>query len=264
MSEKLQKFLARFGCGSRREIERMIQAGRISINGKLSRLGERVQWNPTLHIYIDDQLIVCTDVFCTKCRVIAYYKIEGELCSRHDLHRRATVFDHLPPLHTERWVSVGRLDINTGGLLLFTTDGQLAHRLMHPRYKVEREYAVRVFGFVNDKCINLLRNGVMLDDGLAYCTALKFAGGLGMNRWYHMTVLEGRNREVRRLWEAIGVKVSRLIRIRYGDVVLPKNLVRGCWRELDLLSVNSLRHRVGLALQTDARKYKTCVKNTTL
>ncbi|VFP82932.1 23S rRNA pseudouridine(2605) synthase RluB [Candidatus Erwinia haradaeae] len=246
MSEKLQKFLARAGLGSRRQIERMIQAGRISIDGKLPRLGERIQWHPTLQIFMDGQSISMADLSFQPCRVIAYHKIAGEICSHDEYTGRTRVVDRLPKLDRARWVSVGRLDINTEGLLLFTTDGQLAHCLMHPRYNVEREYVVRVFGVINKRCINSLRDGVILKDGLAACKTLNFVRGTGMNRWYHMTLLEGRNREVRRLWEAVGVQVNRLIRIRFGDIVLSKNLSRGCWQELDVTSVNFLRNQVGL------------------
>ena len=264
MSEKLQKVLARAGHGSRREIEAKIAAGRVSVDGKLATLGDRVENDKGLKIRIDGHLVSIAESATEVCRVLAYYKPEGELCTRNDPEGRPTVFDRLPRLRGSRWIAVGRLDVNTCGLLLFTTDGELANRLMHPSREVEREYAVRVFGQVDDDKIRQLSKGVQLEDGPAAFKTLKFSGGEGINQWYNVTLTEGRNREVRRLWEAVGVQVSRLIRVRYGDIALPKGLPRGGWTEMDLPAVNYLRTLVDmdeetvtkLAVEKDRRRTK--------
>lgn len=253
MSEKLQKVLARAGYGSRREIETMIAAGRVSVDGSLASLGDRVDVAAALKIRIDGQLISVNESITNMCRVLIYYKPEGELCTRNDPEGRATVFDRLPKLRGARWISVGRLDINTCGLLLFTTDGELANRLMHPSQEVEREYAVRVFGQLEEEKIKQLRRGVQLEDGPAAFKSLKYTGGEGINQWYNVTLTEGRNREVRRLWEAVGIQVSRLIRVRYGDISLPKGLPRGGWTELGLAPINYLRKMVGLSPETASK-----------
>lgn len=263
-SEKLQKVLANSGHGSRREIEAMIQQGRISVDGKIATLGDRIEANPSLKIRIDGHVVAIRENSETICRVLAYYKPEGELSTRKDPEGRPTVFDRLPKMRGSRWIAVGRLDVNTSGLMLFTTDGELANRLMHPSQEVEREYAVRVFGQVTDDQLKQLRAGVQLEDGPASFKTIRYQGGEGLNQWYNVTLTEGRNREVRRLWEATGVQVSRLIRVRYGDIDLPKKLPRGGWIEFDLEKVNYLREMVGLAPETrsktvaskDARKLK--------
>lgn len=247
MSEKLQKVLARAGHGSRRQIESLILAGRISVNGKPATLGDRVDLNVALKIAINGRIIAVKPPAATVCRVLMYYKPEGELCTQRDPEGRPTVFDRLPKLCDARWVAIGRLDVNTCGLLLFTTDGELANRLMHPRQQVEREYAVRIFGQVDKEKIYQLSRGVELEDGPATFNTIRFIGGEGINQWYHVTLTEGRTREVRRLWEAVGVQVSRLIRVRYGNISLPKTLPRGGWRELDFQAMNSLREQVDLA-----------------
>ncbi len=264
MSEKLQKVLARAGHGSRREIEAIISAGRVSVDGKIATLGDRVETGSYLKIRIDGHLVRVAETASEVCRVLAYYKPEGELCTRNDPEGRPTVFDRLPRLNGARWIAVGRLDVNTCGLMLFTTDGELANRLMHPSREVEREYAVRVFGQIDDEKIRQLSLGVQLEDGPAAFKTLKFGGGEGLNQWYNVTLTEGRNREVRRLWEAVGVQVSRLIRVRYGDIVLPKGLPRGGYMEMDLTSVNYLRQLVEmpdetvtkLAVEKDRRRTK--------
>ena len=250
MSEKLQKVLARAGHGSRREIESMIAAGRVSVDGKIATLGDRVESSKSLKIRIDGHLVSIAESATEVCRVLAYYKPEGELCTRNDPEGRPTVFDRLPRLRGSRWIAVGRLDVNTCGLMLFTTDGELANRLMHPSREVEREYAVRVFGQVDDDKIRQLSKGVQLEDGPAAFKTLRFGGGEGINQWYNVTLTEGRNREVRRLWEAVGVQVSRLMRVRYGDITLPKGLPRGGWTELDLPAVNYLRNLVEMDDET--------------
>ncbi|GKX54496.1 pseudouridine synthase [Leminorella grimontii] len=253
MSEKLQKVLANSGHGSRRELEAMIQAGRISVDGKIATLGDRVTVTPGMKVRIDGHVVSIRETEETICRVLAYYKPEGELCTRKDPEGRPTVFERLPKMRGARWIAVGRLDVNTSGLLLFTTDGELANRLMHPSREVEREYAVRVFGQVDDEKIKSLKEGVQLEDGVAAFRSISYQGGEGMNQWYNVTLTEGRNREVRRLWEAVDVQVSRLIRIRYGDLDLPKGLPRGGWIELELESVNYLREMVGLKPETETK-----------
>lgn len=262
--EKLQKVLANSGHGSRREIESMIQAGRISVNGKIATLGDRIEPSASIKVRIDGHLVAIRENEDTICRVLAYYKPEGELCTRKDPEGRPTVFDRLPKMRGSRWIAVGRLDVNTSGLMLFTTDGELANRLMHPSHEIEREYAVRVFGQVDDEKLKKLRTGVQLEDGPASFRSISFQGGEGINQWYHVTLTEGRNREVRRLWEAVEVQVSRLIRVRYGDITLPKGLPRGGWTEFGLNEVNYLRELVDLppeanskvAVDRDRRKLK--------
>ena len=244
MSEKLQKVLARAGVGSRREMETVISEGRVSVNGKIATLGDRV--DASAAIRVDGHQITVPSVTDVICRVLAYHKPEGEVCTRHDPEGRPTVFDRLPRIKDSRWVAVGRLDVNTSGLLLFTTDGELANRLMHPSHEVEREYAVRVFGEVTEGMLQKLRRGVQLEDGPAKFDKITAGGGEGLNQWFNVTLCEGRNREVRRLWESLEVQVSRLMRIRYGDIKLDKTLPRGGWAELELPQVNYLRKMVGL------------------
>ncbi|MCG3721930.1 23S rRNA pseudouridine(2605) synthase RluB [Vibrio cincinnatiensis] len=245
MSEKLQKVLARAGHGSRRELEALIRAGRVSVNGKVAVLGERLD-DENAVVRIDGHAVSAKAQEEVICRVLAYYKPEGELCTRHDPEGRRTVFDRLPKIRGSRWISVGRLDANTSGLLLFTTDGELANRLMHPSRQVEREYLVRVFGEINEEKVRNLVRGVQLEDGLARFEDVVYAGGEGMNHTFYVVINEGRNREVRRLWESQDTTVSRLKRVRYGDIFLDKKLPRGGWMELDLKQVNYLRELVEL------------------
>jgi 23S rRNA pseudouridine2605 synthase len=245
MSEKLQKVLARAGHGSRRELESLIRQGRVSVNGQVAKLGERLEDDSAI-VRIDGHNVsikVSEDVVC---RVLAYYKPEGELCTRNDPEGRRTVFDRLPKIRGARWISVGRLDANTSGLLLFTTDGELANRLMHPSRQVEREYLVRVFGEVNEHKVRNLTQGVKLEDGMARFEDIVYTGGEGMNHTFYVVINEGRNREVRRLWESQDTTVSRLKRVRYGDIFLEKTLPRGGWVELELKQVNYLRELVEL------------------
>ncbi|GAB1085683.1 MAG: 23S rRNA pseudouridine(2605) synthase RluB [Shewanella algae] len=248
MSEKLQKVLARAGHGSRREMEAWIAAGRVSIDGEIAKLGDRIEADAKVRI--DGRAVSLKSADDVICRVLAYHKPEGEICSRKDPEGRPTVFDRLPRTRDSRWVAVGRLDINTSGLLLFTSDGELANRLMHPSNEVEREYAVRTFGEVPEAALQRLRSGVMLEDGPAQFDHIKAAGGEGINQWWHVTLREGRNREVRRLWESQEVQVSRLIRVRYGMIELPKSLPRGGWVELPLEQVNYLRQLAGMDPET--------------
>ncbi|HCB38044.1 MAG TPA: 23S rRNA pseudouridine(2605) synthase RluB, partial [Gammaproteobacteria bacterium] len=231
MSEKIQKVLARVGLGSRRAMEEWIQEGRVSVNGKVSTLGDRIEQDDELRV--DGRIINFAAEEESIRRVILYYKPEGEVCTRTDPSGRPTVFDALPKLQDQRWVAIGRLDINSQGLLLFTTDGDLANRMMHPSSNIEREYAVRIHGEVTEENLEALRTGVTLLDGPAKFDEIVDRGGEGTNHWYHVILREGRKREVRRMWESQGVQVSRLIRVRYGDVQLPRNLKAGRWVELD-------------------------------
>ncbi len=244
VSEKLQKVLARAGLGSRRFMEDVIAAGRITVNGQVAQIGVRVE--PTDEVRVDGRVVNHKDVEETRQRVIVYYKPEGEVCTRTDPEGRPTVFEQLPQINDERWVMVGRLDINSTGLLLFTNDGDLANKLMHPSSAIERVYAVRVMGdFSNDKRQNLL-DGVLLEDGPAKFEQVRELGGDGINRWYQVSVREGRNREVRRLFETQELKVSRLLRTRYGTVILPRELRTGRWLELEKGDVDALVRSVDL------------------
>ena len=260
MSEKLQKVLANQGLGSRREMERWIEQGRVSVDGSIATLGDRV--GPEAQIRVDGHLL-SRQTEKPVCRVLMYNKPEGELCSRSDPEGRPTVFERLPAIRLGRWIAVGRLDINTSGLLLFTNDGELANRLMHPKCEVEREYAVRVFGEVPSKTLNTLKKGVELDDGVAKFTTIKPRKNddESMNQWFNVTLQEGRNREVRRLWESQEVQVSRLIRVRYGPIELQKRLPQGAWVELELADVNKLRKLVHL---TDENSSLVDVRQTKL
>lgn len=244
MAERLQKVLARLGLGSRREIETWIRAGRITVNGAPASLGISIGAHD--QVRIDGRSIAQPADTTDTPRTLIYHKPAGELTTRRDEAGRPTVFDRLPRLHHGRWVSVGRLDFNTSGLLLVTTDGELAHRLMHPSWEIEREYAVRVLGRVDDAVIARLLAGVELEDGKAAFGSVLDAGGQGANHWYHVTVREGRNREVRRLWESQGIQVSRLIRVRYGPVVLPARLRAGKTRELEAGELTALYAAVQL------------------
>lgn len=258
MSEKLQKVLARVGLGSRRHMEEAIIQGRVSVNGKIAEIGQRIE--ATDELRVDGRKVSFTLEEETRRRVLIYYKPEGEICSRQDPEGRPTVFDNLPPIKGERWVMVGRLDINSSGLLLFTNDGELANRLMHPSNEVEREYAVRVMGEVTPEAKQNLLTGVMLEDGSAKFETLSEVGGEGFNRWYEVVVKEGRNREVRRLFESQGLRVSRLLRIRYGTVSLPRHLHTGRWLELDkdeidgISALVKLKPRIGTGLYGLAKR----------
>ncbi|MHC8315535.1 23S rRNA pseudouridine(2605) synthase RluB [Pseudomonas sp. LB3P31] len=243
--EKLQKVLARIGVGSRRDVEAWISHGRIKVNGKDATLGQRVDLHDA--ITIDGRVIKREEAAESVRRVIMYNKPDGEICTRNDPEGRPTVFDKMPRPKEGRWINIGRLDINTTGLLMFTTDGELANRLMHPSYEMDREYAVRVRGEVDDEMIERLKAGVVLEDGPAKFTDIKQApGGEGFNHWYHCVVMEGRNREVRRLWESQGLVVSRLKRVRFGPVFLNSDLPMGRWREMSQFEVDILSAEVGL------------------
>lgn len=250
MSEKLQKVLARAGFGSRRLMETWIEAGRVTVNGSPARLGDRV--GAEADIRVDGQQVSLQQRQEDRTRVLIYHKPEGEVCSRSDPEGRPTVFDRLPRLGIGRWISVGRLDVNTSGLLLLTNDGTLANRMMHPSSGLEREYAVRVLGLPGPEALQRLVQGVELEDGSARFERLMEAGGSGANRWYHVILTEGRKREVRRLWEAVGATVSRLIRVRYGALKLPPRLRPGRWEELEAPAVAALRAQIGMAAEAPA------------
>ncbi|CAK0780900.1 23S rRNA pseudouridine(2605) synthase [Gammaproteobacteria bacterium] len=241
-NEKLHKVLARAGVGSRREVETWIEAGRISVDGVCATLGLRVTGRE--RIRIDGQPVSLRA--SPRRRVLLYHKPEGEVCTRKDPEGRPTLFDHLPLVRNSRWVAVGRLDFNTSGLIILTTDGELAHRLMHPARELEREYAMRVLGSVDEATLKSLCTGIELADGQAHFERLTDAGGEGANHWYRGTVKEGRNREVRRLWESQGIQVSRLIRVRFGPVALPRGLHRGRWEEATPEVVTTLLRLVGM------------------
>ena len=229
-AERLQKVLAEQGLGSRREIEVWISEGRVRVNGQVAKLGDRV--SAADRVRVDGREVRRRVRRDAEIQIIAYHKPEGELVTRRDPEGRPTVFRRLPRPKDGRWIAVGRLDINTSGLMLFTTDGELANRLMHPSREMEREYAVRILGTVPDGTLDRLTSGVELEDGPAHLDAVSARGGTGANSWYHVVLKEGRNREVRRLWEAVGCQVSRLIRVRYGNVELGRRLFPGVWRPL--------------------------------
>ncbi len=240
--EKLQKVLARTGLGSRREMERWIEQGRVSVNGRVASLGDRV--DDKARIALDGKPLDRSPAGETRC--ILYHKPTGEVCSRKDPQGRRTVFERLPKLKSGRWISIGRLDYNTSGLLLFTTDGELANALMHPSANIEREYMVRVMGEVDPDALQRMLEGVMLEDGIARFTDIQDGGGDGINHWYYVVLMEGRNREVRRLWESQGLTVSRLKRVRYGEVFIPSKVKQGQWVELEVREVKSLYRMAGL------------------
>jgi 23S rRNA pseudouridine2605 synthase len=237
-NEKLQKVLARAGIGSRREMERVIAQGRVLVNGLRATLGDRVEFSD--RIEVDKKRIKLTPNEEKNVKVLLYNKPEGEICTRSDPEGRPTVFDHLPQLNGERWIAVGRLDFNTSGLLLFTTDGELANSLMHPSSKIDREYLVRIQGKVDDDMKARLVEGIALEDGTARFTDIVDGAGSGQNHWFYCVVMEGRNREVRRLWESQGVKVSRLKRVRFGNIFIPSHVRVGQWTDLNVKEIKDL------------------------
>ena len=249
--ERIQKYLANQGAGSRRQIDAMLQQGRISVNGKVAKPGDQIDGREKIAI---DGKLIRLQRQAARPKILMYHKPIGEVCTRSDPEGRDTVYQNLPGLNQGRWVSIGRLDINTSGLLLFTSDGALANRLMHPSFEVEREYAVRVHGAVNIEMLEQLRAGVELEDGPAHFDDIIDSGGSGSNHWYHVVLKEGRNREVRRLWEAVGVEVSRLVRVRYDEFKLPKWLKPGKSRFLDDDVVSRVYQRLGLAQKESADK----------
>jgi 23S rRNA pseudouridine2605 synthase len=239
---KLHKVLAQAGMGSRLEMEQLIMEGRITVNNEPAHIGQRIQFGD--HVKVNGKPIRFR-IEAPPARVIAYHKPVGEVVTHDDPQNRPTVFRRLPKLHQGKWQSVGRLDLNTEGLLLFTSSGELANNLMHPRFGLEREYAVRVLGALSKEEKQRLLDGVKLDDGVAQFGSIDAGGGEGSNCWYRVTISEGRNREVRRMFEAVGHAVSRLIRIRYGAMMLPRGLKRGAWMELDEGDIRSLMKVAG-------------------
>lgn len=240
---KLHKVLAEAGLGSRRDMEELIVAGRVSVNGEPAHIGQRIL--PTDQVRINGKLVQ-RKVSKRPPRVLIYHKPAGEIVSTSDPEGRPSVFERLPQIKAGKWLAVGRLDFNTEGLLLFTTSGDLANRLMHPRYGIEREYAVRTLGELEEGMRQKLLAGIELEDGPAQFSRIVDGGGEGVNRWYRVTIGEGRNREVRRMFEAVGLTVSRLIRTRYGTLTLPSTLKRGRWEELDEHAVRQLMAASGM------------------
>lgn len=250
---KLHKVLADAGLGSRRDMEELIIAGRVSVNGEPAHIGQRIL--PTDQVRINGKLLQ-RKITKSLPRVLTYHKPAGEIVSRDDPEKRPSVFDHLPSLKNGKWLAVGRLDFNTEGLLLFTNSGDLANRLMHPRYNIEREYAVRTLGELEESMRQKLLAGVELEDGIGRFSKIVDGGGDGANKWYRVTIGEGRNREVRRMFEAVGLTVSRLIRTRYGALVLPQSLRRGRWDELEENAVRNLLRLSGLESKNDKKTQK--------
>ncbi|MDX1352107.1 MAG: pseudouridine synthase [Thiomicrorhabdus sp.] len=246
--EKLQKILARAGFGSRRSVETLIAEGLVKINGRTAQLGDRA--TALDKIKVKDQVVKETRLQKQPTKVILYNKPEGFLCTRSDEKGRKTIFEQLPRVINGRWISIGRLDLNTSGLLILTNNGELANRMMHPSYEVEREYTVRVFGEVSDEALKQVVKGVQLDDGPARFNKVSkmqtSIEGDSINKWYKVTIKEGRYREVRRIWEAVGVQVSRLHRVRYGQFTIPRNLRKGKTQELSWKQVNQLLKSVDL------------------
>lgn len=245
MSERIQKVLARAGVASRRKVEAMIAAGRITINDRTAQPGDRIDEND--RVKLDGKLLKqLASPGKEPLRVVAYYKSAGEICTRDDPEGRPTVFRKLPKLAGGRWISVGRLDINTTGLILFTNNGDLANGLMHPSHNIDREYAVRVMGTARPEQLQALRDGVQLEDGPARFTDIVDSGGEGRNHWYHVVLMEGRNREVRRLWESQNLRVSRLIRVRFGPYILPPGKRTGQVWELEKDDIEALKAAAGM------------------
>jgi 23S rRNA pseudouridine2605 synthase len=229
-TQKLQKILAQSGLGSRRDMEELIKAGRVTVNGKVAELGMRIGDDDVVRV---DRKNVRVRPAGRMPRVMLYHKPEGEIVSRDDPEGRPSVFDRLPQMRTSKWIAIGRLDFNTSGLLIFTTSGELANHLMHPRFEVEREYAVRTLGRLTPEQMEQLTEGIELEDGTAHFDTISDQGGEGINHWYRVTLKEGRNREVRRMFEAVGLTVSRLMRVRFGAINLPSRLKRGQTIELE-------------------------------
>ncbi len=260
--ERLQKVLAQAGIGSRREMEEWISAGRVTVNGTVATLGVRVSEGDK--VQVDGRLVrLHLQAEQAMPRVLLYHKQEGEIVSRDDPKARANVFDALPKLRGQKWIAIGRLDFNTSGLLIFTTSGELANRLMHPRFEVEREYAVRVQGEMTpDQMRQMTKDGIELEDGVVRFEQLSDEGGEGYNHWYRLVLKEGRNRVVRRTFEALGLPVSRLMRVRFGIINLPPRIKRGMMAELGEAEIRTILEWVGLPVGVprqvvdDGRRHK--------
>lgn len=242
---RLQKALSASGLGSRREMENWIESGWVTVNGKIAQLGDKVAFG--------DQVTVKGQAVQLKWpdrlpRILIYYKPEGEIVSRDDPQGRISIFDRLPQAASSRWIAIGRLDINTSGLLILTTSGELVNRFAHPSFEVEREYAVRVLGALSSEQMEQLIQGVMLEDGLAQVQSINEAGGEGANKWYNIVIKEGRNREVRRLFDYFGLTVSRLVRVRFGPIAIPSRLKRGQFYELNHFEVANIMRWAGLEI----------------
>lgn len=248
MSERLQKVLANQGLGSRRTIEEWIREGRISIDGKVAILGATV--DGTEKILIDGKPVKLDDSPFVR-RIIAYCKPTGEVTTRDDPEGRRTIFDSLPPIKNGRWISIGRLDINTQGLLLLTNDGELANKMMHPSSEIEREYAVRVLGTLTEEMVTAMKTGIEFEDGISKFDEILYSGGEGANIWYHVILKGGKNREVRRLWESQGLTVSRLIRVRYGSYTLPKSLAANRSIDLDIDETKAILEDAGIPFRIE-------------
>ncbi|QCI22144.1 pseudouridine synthase [Buchnera aphidicola] len=245
MNEKIQKILSGLGHGSRRKIENMIYSGSILINGKKAFIGQRLDKTNSHKITINEKtMTIKKKEFNTK--ILIYNKPEGEICTRNDPKKRPTVFDKLPSINLQRWISIGRLDLNTSGLLLFTNNGDLANELMHPRNQIEREYYIRVFGKINKNTMNILKNGVRIKDGYASFKEIQSIQPkkLLKNKWFKGVICEGRNREIRLMWNKMKCQVSRLIRIRYGNIILPKTLKLGNFLQLSSISIKTLHQLI--------------------
>jgi 23S rRNA pseudouridine2605 synthase len=261
IGDRIQKVLSQLGLGSRRQVETWIAQGRVRVNGKLASLGDRLK--DTDQLVLNGRPVDLLKRTGQPLRVLVYYKPEGELVTRRDPQARPVIFTQLPKLKQARWIAVGRLDINTQGLLIVTNNGELANRLMHPSRKIEREYAVRILGQVSEEMISNLRSGVLLDDGVARFEDIQAAGGEGANRWYKVVLSEGRNRIVRRLWESQRLKVSRLIRVRYGPALLPTNLKPRTFYELKDQEKSILMGCVGMQHDRTERRQRSGAKHRT-
>ena len=248
-TQKLHKLLAQAGLGSRRAMEEWIRGGRVTVNGTVATIGTRVSPRDIVRV---GRRIVRWPREERLPRVVLYHKPEGEIVSRADPEERTSAFDRLPPVRGGKWIAVGRLDYNTGGLLVFTTSGEVANRMMHPRYALEREYALRVLGTLKPEQLARLKSGIELADGPAHLVSIEDEGGEGANHWYRIVLAEGRNRIVRRMFEALGVTVSRLMRVRFGSIVLPRRLRRGQWLELPPAEVKALLRELGVTYSPPA------------
>ncbi len=251
MAERIQKVLARAGYCSRRQVEIWIKEGKLSCNGVIASIGDQIEVGDTIKLY--GRLLSAKKLWQQPRQALLYNKPAGELCTRKDPEGRRTIYQSLPAPEQGRWISIGRLDVNTSGLIILTADGELANTLMHPSNKIDREYAVRILGRVTDEMLQNLLDGVELYDGKAFFSDIRRSGGDGANSWFHLVIQEGRNREIRRLWESQGVRVSRLIRVRYGSVVIPNKLKIGNWIVLQGYKLKTLYDDAGLKYSFDKR-----------